>query len=136
MNDKARLDINPETVRYIANMAREFQDQEQVMIGDQYLDDINEWSGEGLVEHHDDPIYSEMKTVIEDLEPDQQVQLVALMWLGRGSFTVNEWKAALKEAGDNWNSKTADYLIGTPLLSDYLEEGLSQLEYHLEDSEV
>ena len=136
MNDKARLDINPETVRYIANMAREFQDPEQIMIGDQSLDDINEWSGEGMVEHHDDPIYSEMKTAIEDLEPDQQVQLVALMWLGRGSFTVGEWAAALKEAGDNWNPKTADYLIGTPLLSDYLEEGLSQLEYNLEDSEV
>ena len=136
MNDKARLDINPETVRYIANMAREFQDQEQVIAEDEPLTDINEWSGEGVVEHHDDPIYSEMKTAIEDLEPDQQVQLVALMWLGRGSFTVNEWQAALKEAGDNWNSKTADYLMGTPLLSDYLEEGLSQLEYNLEDSEV
>ena len=136
MNDKAKLDINPETVRYIANMAREFQDQEQIMIGDESLADINEWSGEGLVEHHDDPIYSEMKTAINDLEPDQQVQLVALMWLGRGSFTVSEWQAALKEAGDNWNSKTADYLIGTPLLSDYLEEALSQLEYNLEDSEV
>ena len=136
MNDKARLDINPETVRYIANMAREFQDQEQVMVGDEPLTDINEWSGEALVEHHDDPIYSEMKTAIEDLEPDQQVQLVALMWLGRGSFTVGEWAAAVREAGDNWNKKTADYLIGTPLLSDYLEEGLSQLEYNLEDSEV
>ena len=136
MNDKARLDINPETVSYIANMAREFHAQEHVMIEGEPIDDINEWSGEGLVEHHDNPIYSEMKTAIEDLEPDQQVQLVALMWLGRGSFTVNEWGAALKEAGDNWNSKTADYLIGTPLLSDYLEEGLSQLEYHLEDFEV
>ena len=136
MNDKARLDINPETVRYIANMARELQDQEQVVTVDEPVADISEWSGEGPVEHHDDPIYSEMKTAIEDLEPDQQVQLVALMWLGRGSFTVSEWAAALKEAGDNWNSKTADYLIGTPLLPDYLEEGLSQLEYNLEDSEV
>ena len=37
--------------------------------------------------------------------------------------------AALKEAGDNWNSNTADYLIGTPLIADYLEEGLNQLGY-------
>jgi hypothetical protein len=29
-----------------------------------------------------------------------------------------------------------DYLIGTPLLADYLEQGLSQLGYSLEDFEV
>lgn len=136
MNDKATLDINPETVSYIANMAREFHEQEQVLIPDQPLDAIDEWSVDSLNDHQEDPIYSEMKNAIEDLEPDQQVQLVALMWLGRGSFTVNEWQNALKEAADNWNPKTAEYLIGTPLLSDYLEEGLSQLEYHLEDFEV
>ena len=134
MNDKATLDINPETVSYLANLARDFHAQEQVSIPDQPLGDIDEWSVEALAYHRDDPIYSEMKTAIEDLEPDQQVQLVALMWLGRGSFS--DWDSAVEEARDNWNSKTADYLIGTPLLSDYLEEGLNQVGYFSEDFEV
>ena len=134
MNDKATLDINPETVGYIANMAREFHTQEHVLIPGQPLDDIDEWQVEALADHQDDPIYSEMKTAIEDLEPDQQVQLVALMWLGRGSFS--DWDSAIEEARDNWNSQTADYLIGTPLLSDYLGEGLNQVGYFSEDFEV
>jgi Protein of unknown function (DUF3775) len=32
--------------------------------------------------------------------------------------------------------KKTDYLIGTPLLGDYLEEGLSQLGYSIEDLEI
>jgi hypothetical protein len=32
--------------------------------------------------------------------------------------------------------KETDYLTGTPLLADYLEEGLSQLGYSLEGFEI
>jgi hypothetical protein len=34
------------------------------------------------------------------------------------------------------DEKETQYLIGTPLLADYLEEGLSQLGYSLEDFEI
>lgn len=134
MNEKINLDLNPVTVGYVANLARDFQ--EQVSTPDQPLEDVDDWTTGAAGGQQDDPVYSELKIAIEDLEPDQQVQLVALMWLGRGSFTAAEWTTALKEAGDNWTPKSADYLIGTPLLADYLEEGLSQLEYHHEDFEV
>ena len=43
---------------------------------------------------------------------------------------------ALEEAGRIHDEKETDYLIGTPLLADYLEEGLSQLGYSLEDFEI
>ena len=134
MNDRVTLELNPETVGYVANLAREFQ--EQASMRDQSVNEAGDWKEGASGDYQDDPIHSELKTTIEDLEPDQQVQLVALMWLGRGSFTSAEWANALKEAGDNWTPKSADYLIGTPLLADYLEEGLSQLEYHHEDFEV
>jgi hypothetical protein len=75
-----------------------------------------------------DPYYQEIKTTVEDLEPDQQMTLVALMWVGRGDFSMDEWDDALKEAEENWNENTADYLIGTPMLSDYLAEAIDQLE--------
>ena len=73
----------------------------------------------------DDDSYSELVSTINDLEPDQQISLVALMWLGRGDYTFDEWNEALAQAADVHNERTADYLIATPLLSDYLEEGLS-----------
>jgi hypothetical protein len=109
------LQINAETVRFIILKAREFQ-----MLGE---------SGEAETESPDerDPAYAEIKATVDDLEPDQQVDLVGLMWLGRGDYSVDEWDSAVAEAGESWNERTAEYLIGTPLLADYLSSGLEQL---------
>lgn len=129
MNDQINLELNPETVRYIINMAREFQVQEGATNIEDPIGPSDDWAMQVLPDQEGDPTQDELKIAIQDLEPDQQVQLVALMWLGRGSFSVDEWETALKEAGDNWNRNTAEYVIGTPLVADYLEEGLNQLGY-------
>jgi hypothetical protein len=136
MNGKVTLDINPETVSYIVNMAREFHAKEQGADTGDNMNADEDWAMQTIADHADDPTFNELKIAIEDLEPDQQVQLVALMWVGRGNFSAEEWEGAVKEAGDNWNSNTADYLIGTPLVADYLQEGLNQLEYFSEDFEI
>ena len=106
--------LNVETIRFIIDKAHEFQ-----MLGADSADDS---SDEGV-----DPAYAELKATINDLEPDQQISLVGLMWLGRGDYAAEEWQRALRDAGDQWNARTADYLIGTPLLADYLSEGLDRL---------
>jgi len=129
MSEEISLDINPETVRYINDMAREFHAQEQVSIPEDPMNPSDDWAMQVLAAHEGDSTQDALRIVIQDLEPDQQVQLVALMWVGRGSFSVEEWDLALKTASDNWNANTAGYLIGTPLVADYLEEGLNQLGY-------
>lgn len=135
MSEKITLDVNPETVSYIINLARELYAREEISVADQDpLDTKKDWELEALSERKVDPVYLELRNAIEDLEPDQQVQLVALTWLGRGSFS--NWDSAFEEARDNWNSNSANYLIGTPLLPDYLEEGLNQIGYFGEDIEI
>ena len=129
MNEGLSLEINPDIVRYIINMARKFHVQEQASIPEDPMSPSGDWAMQVLASQEGDATQDELRIAIQDLEPDQQVQLVALMWLGRGSFSVEEWQAALKEAGDNWNTNTAGYLIGTPLVADYLEEGLNQIGY-------
>ena len=57
---------------------------------------------------------------------EEQINLVALAWLGRGTYDKSEWSEALKIARQEHNNRTAQYLLGLPLLGDYLEEGLSQ----------
>jgi hypothetical protein len=109
------LDVNPETVRFIIDKAHEFQ-----MPAQDEADESTE---------RRDPAYAELKATIDDLEPDQQISLVGLMWLGRGDYVTDEWERALLDARERWNSRTADYLIGTPLLADYLAEGLDRLGY-------
>jgi len=62
--------------------------------------------------------------------------LLALTWLGRGDYIKEEWREAITEARRIHDKKETDYLVGTPLLADYLEQGLSQLGYSIEDYEV
>ena len=50
------------------------------------------------------------------------------MWTGRGDYSLGEWDEAVAQARDEWNGRTADCLIGTPLVADCLEAGLEQFE--------
>ena len=47
---------------------------------------------------------------------------------------VNSWTQAFESnRANNINLPTARYLIGTPLLGDYLSEGLAQFGYSCEE---
>src|SRR5690606_2775901 len=119
------LEVNPDTVRFIIDRLRQFQAKEGVTFPDDADDD---WARQILADYADDPVVAEVRSTIDDLDPDQQVELVALTWVGRGVFGPDEWEAALAQARDSWNERTADYLLGTPLAADFLEEGLEQIE--------
>lgn len=127
------LDLNPEIVCGIIIRAQEFHAKEGIVYPDEPTDDAEDWARQILEDHEDDQTLQELNNVIAELEPDQQVSLVALMWLGRGDFGAEEWESALTQARQRWTPRTAEYLIGTPLVADYLAEGLSQLGYSCED---
>jgi len=122
------IELNRDTVRFIIETAREFHTRRDVVLEEIPEIPTEDWSLPTRVDGAADPYYEEMKTTINDLEPDQQVSLVALMWVGRGDFSSGEWADALKLAGERWTKHTADYLIGTAMLADYLSEGLEQIE--------
>lgn len=68
----------------------------------------------------------ELTGAIDDLNDDEQIDLVALVLLGRGDFTLNEWRAARIAASDMDRAHVGEFIATIPLVSDYLEEGLSQ----------
>jgi len=123
------LEVNPETVCRLVELARGFHAQEEVVIDEEPGDPGDDFLVRMLAGHSGDHTLEQFRAVIADLEPDQQQQIVALLWLGRGDFTLEEWPEALEQAADNWNERTADYLIAHPLLPDYLLEGLDQHGY-------
>lgn len=123
------LEISTDIIRSIVDKAHEFHAQEGVVFPEQPGSPTDDWAMQVLASHADDLTYQELRNLIRDLEPDQQVNLVALMWLGRGDFVEDEWEDALALARDRWTQRTAEYLIATPLVADYLEEGLSALGY-------
>ena len=126
MAEARELELNRETVAFIIDKAHEFHVKEGVTIPEESLSPSDDWGRQALAAHGDDPGVQELRNTIDDLEPDQQVMLVALMWVGRGDYALEEWDDALAHARDSWNKRTADYLIGTPMLADYLAEGLEQ----------
>ena len=89
----------------------------------------------GLEDHSKETDRSELSTFIRGLNVDEQIDLVALMWLGRGDGDLDNWRDLRAEASRAHNNRTASYLIGTPMLADYLEEALSQFGKSFEDFE-
>lgn len=121
------LQTNPEKVCYVVVKAREFDAQEEVVEEDLGSNPVDEGFRGVLAAYPDDPTYQELKTFIDDLNEDEQAELVALAWMGRGDYTTKEWEQAVADARDRREGPTADYLLGLPMLPDLLEEGLSQL---------
>lgn len=127
------LDINPDTVCFLIDKAHEFHAKEEVVIPDTPDSPTEDWALQVLADHGDDANFQEFRSTVADLEPDQQAQLVALFWLGRGDYEVGEWDEAVTEARRLRTTRTAEYLIAHPLLADYFEDGLDQLGYSCED---
>lgn len=78
------LDLNPEAVCFLISKAKEFHAKEEVVIPEEPSSPSDDWARQVLADHADDFSYQEFKSAVNDLEPDQQASLVALMWLGRG----------------------------------------------------
>jgi hypothetical protein len=84
----------------------------------------------------DDSVRKELKAFIDGMDEDEQCELVALCWLGRGDFSTDEWDTAVEEARSRREGSTATYLVGIPLVSDYLEESLSKFDLSGEGFEM
>ncbi len=121
------LELNSETVRNIIEKTYQFQMKDGVITSDEPPGYADDGAPPMLADHVNDPIYRELKYTIDDLEPDQQQMLVAIMWIGRGDFAPDEWAEAFGHARDSWTERTADYVIGTAMAADYLREGLDLL---------
>lgn len=128
-NKDRQLDISIETVCHLIDLAREFHAQEEVVIPEEPDNPGDDWARQVLAAHSGDVTFQEFRADVGDMEPDQQHQLVALLWLGRGDYTLDEWHEAVAYAAENASPATAAYLIAHPMLADYLTEGLAQHGY-------
>ena len=128
----AGLDISPTKVGFVIIKAREY-DAKVAAWDDSKTSDHD---AESILEDFsDDATRTQLKTFIADLNEDEQASLVALAWIGRGSYGPEELDEALATARAERVNATEDYLLGIPMLADYLEEGLDRLGYSVEDAE-
>ena len=130
------LTIPTKKVCFIIIKVREFDAKDQVTEPDPASNPSDDKEAAVLEEHEDDPVEEELTSLIGALSQDEQVDLVALTWLGRDGTTAADWPEMRREAARAHNARTASYLLGTPLLGDFLEEGLSMLGQSCEDFEL
>jgi hypothetical protein len=120
------LTIDPDKVCHIIVKARAVDAKTEVVEDDPGSNMAEDEMLEVLEDYPDDATADELAAFIDGLNVDEQCELVALTWIGRGSFAKEEWQEALREARHAHNARTADYLMGIPLLGDYLADGLTE----------
>jgi Protein of unknown function (DUF3775) len=130
------LSISPEKVCFIIVKAREFDAKDAVTDPDPGSNPTDDREAAVLEDHEDDPVVEELTGFIGALTEDEQIDLVALAWLGRDDYAASDWDSVRDEAASAHNNRTASYLLGMPLLGDFLEEGLSMLGYSCEEFEI
>ncbi len=129
------LAISAEKVAAIIAKARQFDVKDVVTDPSSASNASDDAMVSILEDHRDDPVRAELAGMIGGLNEDEQVDLVALAWLGRGDGDIDDWTDLRTEAARAHNNRTARYLLGMPLLGDHLEEGLAQFGHSLEEFE-
>lgn len=129
------LSIGPDTVRLFIEKAKALS----AAVNDDYADGSEhevELDADSRDNHHHDGLAEEksenlteeeFRELINDLNVDEAAELVALVYVGRGDYDALEWADALAAARERANKRTAKYLLGMPLLADWLEEGLEAI---------
>jgi Protein of unknown function (DUF3775) len=136
MTDIPDLAISAEKVAVILVKARQFDGKDVVTDPDSGSNASDDAVISVLEDHSDDPVRAELVAIIRGLNQDEQIDLVALTWLGRGDGDIADWQELRAEAARAHNRRTAQYLLGIPLLGDHLEEALSQFGHSPEEFEV
>ena len=132
----ATLRISSEKVCFVVVKARELD----VKVAPEELDEGSNPTDDQMVQiledYADDPTMEELRSFLDTLNDDELEDLLGLTWLGRGDYGIDDWDEMLEEIRDVRERHTVDYLLGTPLLPDYLEDGLAEFGLSCEDFEL
>jgi len=120
------LGISTEKVGFLIEKARQFDVKEEISDPDSGSNAADDDMIDVLQDNGQDPVLHEITGFISALSEDERVDLVALMRLGRGDATIDEWEDLRNEAAGQRDRHTARYLLGEPMLGDLLAQGLDE----------
>jgi hypothetical protein len=129
------LDIAPEKVAYVIIKAREYAAKVSSWNDNPSEGDAEEDPASILEDFANDPTRAEIAGFIGTLNDDERAYLVALTWIGRGTYEPEELDEAAETARAERPNSTTRYLLEMPLLANYLEEGLEKLGFSVDDIE-
>ena len=124
-----------ETICRLILRAKELEAQVPAADPDDDPEDVDDYDDEGgealsvLQDELNDGVEEEVRATLDDLAEDQLAELLALAWVGRGTYDATEWEDAFAEAGDLAPDERIDELLDMPLLGGHLEAGLAAFDY-------
>ena len=126
-----------ETICRLILRAKEMEAQVPADDPDEDPDDVDDLDDDGeggrtlsvLDDELDDSVEEEIRSTLDDLAEDQLAEVVALAWVGRGTYDSSEWDEAFAEANDLDPEQRIEELLDMPLLGGYLEAGLAAFDY-------
>jgi hypothetical protein len=127
------LDVDPEAVGFIILKARAFDAKTAPVEPDPGSNETDYGEHGVLEDYPSDRTQEELRDAIAQLSDDAAIDLVALLWVGRGDYGRVEWREARALAAERATKPTVDYLMGEPNFGDFLEEGLAALGYQPSD---
>src|SRR5262245_26039055 len=129
------LEIAPEKVAHVIIKAREYDVKVGAWDDSPENGDAEEDPSTILEDYANDPTRAELSGFIDRMNYDEQANRAALRWVGRGTFEKEEFDEAVETARAERVNATSNYLLGIPLLADYLEEGLEKMGFSVDDVE-
>jgi len=123
------IDVDLDTIAFIIVKAREFDAKVPPVEPDPGSNPADDGEGAILSDYAGDGVHDELSAAIDSLNDDEMSDLVALTWVGRGDYDERSWGAARMLARERHRRQSSTYLLGTPALGDFLEEGLAVLGY-------
>ena len=129
-----------ETICRLILRAREMEAQVPAADPDEDPDDVDDFDDDGdgaatlsvLADELNDGVEEEIRATLDDLAEDQLAEIVALAWVGRGTYDASEWDEAFAEASDLGPDERMDELLEMPLLAGLLDAGLAAFDYSCE----
>lgn len=133
------LAISAEKVAFIIEKAREFDVKDVATDSDSGSNPSDDDEIDVLEDTNSDPVAAELAGFIRAMNEDEQIDLVTLMWIGRGDGEADDWddlRARAAEARAEFKAprrEAVQYLLGEPMLGDFLADGMDELGIDWDD---
>jgi hypothetical protein len=135
LEPKATLSIPASLLGFLVAKAREFDAEVPPSGSEDGSDMTDDRAVAALEDTADNPTREELTGALRDMNQDQRQELLALVLIGRGDFSADEWEGAIAQARELGDARSVQYLVETPLLGDLLEDGLDELGYNITEEE-
>jgi len=120
-------DINTDKVCFVIVKARELESEDEGLESDASNATDDKFVSV-MTDDAYDSVRAELAAYIDAMDEDEQCELVALCWIGRGEYTREEWRSAVAEARGRRERSTSGYLLDNPMLASHLEYGLAEFD--------